>query len=75
MPNHRSEHRVAPPPMQEGHSAKYDPASPGWKLAALYEISPVAQFFDKARKFEEIVAVVGIAHNHKPTVRRGNPAH
>ena len=74
-PHEHREHRVAPPAVQEGHRAGEDRAAAGRQAAPLHERVAGAQLLDELRDLAEVVAVVGVAHDHPAAARRGDAAH
>ena len=47
----------------------------GWQPAALHEVVPVAELLDELRHLQEVVAVVGIAHDDELAPRGGDAAY
>src|SRR5205814_7896068 len=57
------EHGVAPPAVEEGHCAGEDGSAACGEAAALHEVEAFAEFVDEFGYFQDIVAVVGVAHD------------
>ena len=68
------EHRVAPHAVQERHGAGPDGAAARGKPAPLHQLGAVAQRRQEAMQLGEVVAVIGVAHEHVAPARRRDPA-
>src|SRR5262249_26723333 len=69
------EHRIAPPSMQPWHSARpYDTAT-GRKPAPLDDVESFAEFLDELRNLQEIITVIGIAHDDELSPRGRDATH
>ena len=69
------EQRVAKPAMQPRHRARQHASSAGPEPAPLHELVAGAQPLDELRQLAEVVAVVGISHDHEPAACRRDAAH
>src|SRR6516165_5896475 len=66
------EHRVAEVAVQGGHRARGDAAL---EAVAHHQVRAIAQFGDERHQVAEVVAVVGVAHDHVLTAGREDAAH
>ena len=72
---HAREHRVAEPAVQARHRAGQHASAARLQPAALHEVVALAQPLDELRHLAEVVAVVGVAHDHEAPARRCDAAH
>ena len=61
--------------MQERHRAGHHRAAPCGQAAALHEVVTLTQALHEPRDLEEVVAVVGIAHDDEPAARGVDAGH
>src|SRR5271155_4020872 len=66
----QTEHRIAEIPMKKRHCAAGDAAG---KAITHDQIGAVSQSGEERIQPEEIVAVVGVSHDHESTLRRSDP--
>src|SRR4029450_1834349 len=58
--------------MEKRHGARHHGPAAGRESAALDEIVSFAELLEEPADLEEVVGVVGVAHDHIPAARRGD---
>src|SRR5919106_6152982 len=66
---HSAKHGIAEIPVQKRHGTGLDPAL---ETVSHNQVVPLTQLCHKARNVKEVVAIVGISHDHVPATSRSN---
>ena len=68
------EQRIADPAVQPRHRPRQDPAASRREPAALDQIEALPQPGDEPGRLAEVVARIGVGHDHEPAAGRGDPS-